>query len=140
MKDLWELEGRETPEQMMDYIRTDQTDRGLGMRSGHLRCLRELAPEIQVKGYRYGNNGVSAVTVRSSMYYGMEAKRTYFRHQLTSLKQFLKGLVPPLPDNAGWASFHCLREVRANRKMIREVFLPKYFPELNPSEQVRKEV
>lgn len=123
-----------------------EDEAGVSMRehAGRTWGLAGKPPNVIVSGQHARLNVLSLVTKNGILKYDVTAERIDSDKYIEFLADVLEGRDRPLILVLDHARFHdskSVREfVRKHRKMIRVYFLPKYSPELNPTEQVWQEI
>ena len=123
-----------------------EDEAGVSMRehAGRTWGLAGKPPNVIVSGQHARLNVLSLVTKNGILKYDVTAERIDSDKYIEFLADVLEGRDRPLILVLDHARFHdskSAREfVRKHRKMIRVYFLPKYSPELNPTEQVWQEI
>lgn len=123
-----------------------EDEAGVSMRehAGRTWGLAGKPPSVIVSGQHARLNVLSLVTKDGILEYDVTDERIDSGKYIEFLADVLEGRDRPLVLVLDHARFHDSKSVRAfvreNRKMIRVYFLPKYAPELNPTEQVWQEI
>lgn len=101
-------------------------------------------PTVVVSGQHASLNVLSLVTKEGVLEYDVTDEHIDSGKYIEFLADVLEGRDRPLILVLDYVRFHHSKSVRKfvreNRKMIRVYFLPKYAPEMNPTEQVWQEI
>lgn len=127
-----------------DIAFEDEAGVDMSEHAGRTWGLVGQPPTVVVSGQRGGFNVLSLVTKNGNLEYEITDERVDSDKYIDFLVDVLDGRDRPLILVLDHARFHNSKAVRAfvreNRRLIRVYFLPKYAPELNPTEQVWQEI
>lgn len=130
----------------MDADIAFEDEAGVHMRehAGRSWGLVGQPPTVIVSGQRASLNVLSLVTKEGALEYKVTDERINSDKYIDFLTDVIESRDRPLILLLDHARFHSSKAVRAfvrgNRKRIRVYFLPKYAPEMNPTEQVWQEI
>lgn len=127
-----------------DIYFEDESRVDLRQHSGRTWGAVGQTPEVSVTGKRGNYNILSVVSSDGKLRFSIKDETINSDVFIEFLKQLLRGRDKPIILIVDRVSFHKSKKVRhfvrQHRKQIRIYFLPKYSPELNPTEQVWEEV
>lgn len=127
-----------------DILFQDEAGVGIRTRYGYTWGEKGKTPKVRVTDKRGGFNLLSAVSAKGKLLYSIQDKTINSEVYIEFLKQLIRSSSCTLILIIDRARFHSSKDVRdfvrSHRTALRVFFLPRYAPQLNPSEQVWGEI